>query len=93
MDDVIPFKTSQVTRITKNSKFDSHLIKDLCLQNEIKNYWKSADDVRKAKDDVNGHKEKAIKSHRKSKSSAHHPTLCKDCAQSNKCNLQKVSQN
>nr|XP_049699863.1 voltage-dependent T-type calcium channel subunit alpha-1G isoform X3 [Helicoverpa armigera] len=60
-------------------------------QNEIKNYWRSADDVRKAKDDVNGHKEKAMKSRRKTKSSAHHPTLCKDCAQSNKCNLQKES--
>lgn len=67
------------------------MIENLCRQNEIKNFWRSADDVRKAKDDVNGHKEKAIKSHRKTKSSAHHPTLCKDCAQSNKCNLQKVS--
>ncbi|XP_072931859.1 voltage-dependent T-type calcium channel subunit alpha-1G-like [Epargyreus clarus] len=62
-------------------------------QNEIKNYWRSADDVRKAnaKDDVNGHKEKAIRSRRKTRSSAHHPSLCKDCAQSNKCNIQKES--
>ncbi|CAH2037210.1 unnamed protein product, partial [Iphiclides podalirius] len=67
---------------------------DSFSQNEIKNFWRSADDVRKAKDDVNGHKEKAMKSKRKStksRSSAHHPTLCKDCAQSNKCNLQKES--
>lgn len=69
-----------------------HFIKIYVMfeQNEIKNYWRSADDVRKAKD-VDGHKEKSIKSRRKTKSSAHHPTLCKDCAQSNKCNLQKVS--
>ncbi|XP_062529385.1 voltage-dependent T-type calcium channel subunit alpha-1G isoform X1 [Bombyx mori] len=63
---------------------------DSFSQNEIKNYWRSADDVRKAKDDVNGHKDKAMKTKRKSKSS-HHPTLCKDCAQSNKCNIQKES--
>ncbi|KAL0893243.1 hypothetical protein ABMA27_014844 [Loxostege sticticalis] len=61
---------------------------DSFSQNEIKNFWKSADDVRKAKDDVNGHKDK--RSRRKNKS-AHHPTLCKDCAQSNKCNIQKES--
>ncbi|CAH2106214.1 unnamed protein product [Euphydryas editha] len=60
-------------------------------QNEIKNYWKSADDVRKAKDDVNGHKDKSLKVRKKSKSSGHHPALCKDCAQSNKCNIQKES--
>jgi hypothetical protein len=59
-------------------------------QNEIKNFWKSADDVRRTKDDVNGHKDKT-KSRRKTKSAAHHPTLCRDCAQSNKCNIQKVS--
>ncbi|XP_073945551.1 ca[2+]-channel protein alpha[[1]] subunit T isoform X2 [Choristoneura fumiferana] len=64
---------------------------DSFSQNEIKNYWKSADDVRKAKDDVNGHKDKVIRSRRKTTSSGHHPTLCKDCAQSNKCNLQKES--
>ncbi|XP_014366903.2 voltage-dependent T-type calcium channel subunit alpha-1G isoform X2 [Papilio machaon] len=64
---------------------------DSFSQNEIKNFWRSADDVRKAKDDVNGHKEKAMKSKRKTRSSTHHPTLCKDCAQSNKCNLQKES--
>ncbi|XP_063362295.1 voltage-dependent T-type calcium channel subunit alpha-1G-like isoform X2 [Cydia amplana] len=64
---------------------------DSFSQNEIKNYWKSADDVRKAKDDVNGHKDKTIRSRRKTTSSGHHPTLCKDCAQSNKCNLQKES--
>ncbi|CAB3224354.1 unnamed protein product [Arctia plantaginis] len=64
---------------------------DSFSQNEIKNYWRSADDVRKAKDDVNGHKEKTIRSRRKTKSSVHHPTLCKDCAQSNKCNIQKES--
>ncbi|XP_053607628.1 voltage-dependent T-type calcium channel subunit alpha-1G-like isoform X3 [Plodia interpunctella] len=66
---------------------------DSFSQNEIKNYWRSADDVRKAKDDVNGHKDKA-KARRKAKATAHqshHPTLCKDCAQSNKCNLQKES--
>ncbi|XP_026324776.1 voltage-dependent T-type calcium channel subunit alpha-1G [Hyposmocoma kahamanoa] len=63
---------------------------DSFSQNEIKNYWRSADDVRRAKDDVNGHKEKAMRSRRKPKPS-HHPTLCKDCAQSNKCNLQKES--
>ncbi|XP_037293759.1 voltage-dependent T-type calcium channel subunit alpha-1G isoform X2 [Manduca sexta] len=63
---------------------------DSFSQNEIKNYWRSADDVRKAKDDVNGHKDKSGKTRRKTKSS-HHPTLCKDCAQSNKCNLQKES--
>ncbi|XP_075973762.1 voltage-dependent T-type calcium channel subunit alpha-1G-like isoform X2 [Anticarsia gemmatalis] len=64
---------------------------DSFSQNEIKNYWRSADDVRKTKDNVNGHKEKAMRSRRKTKSSTHHPTLCKDCAQSNKCNLQKES--
>ncbi|KAJ0177332.1 hypothetical protein K1T71_007341 [Dendrolimus kikuchii] len=64
---------------------------DSFSQNEIKNYWKSADDVRRAKDDVNGHKDKAMRTRRKTKSSTHHPTLCKDCAQSNKCNLQKES--
>ncbi|CAH0723262.1 unnamed protein product, partial [Brenthis ino] len=64
---------------------------DSFSQNEIKNFWKSADDVSKAKDDINGHKEKAIKGRRKTKSSTHHPSLCKDCAQSNKCNIQKES--
>ncbi|XP_038212095.1 voltage-dependent T-type calcium channel subunit alpha-1G-like [Zerene cesonia] len=64
---------------------------DSFSQNEIKNYWKSADDVRKAKDDPSGNKDKVIKSRRKPKSVAHNPTLCKDCAQSNKCNLQKES--
>ncbi|XP_064071851.1 voltage-dependent T-type calcium channel subunit alpha-1G-like isoform X2 [Vanessa tameamea] len=64
---------------------------DSFSQNEIKNYWKSADDVRKAKDDVNGHKDKTVKVRRKTKASAHHPSLCKDCAQSNKCNIQKES--
>ncbi|CAG9584805.1 unnamed protein product [Danaus chrysippus] len=63
---------------------------DSFSQNEIKNYWKSADDVRKVKDD-NGHKDKSVKVRRKAKSSAHHPSLCKDCAQSNKCNIQKES--
>ncbi|XP_041977978.1 voltage-dependent T-type calcium channel subunit alpha-1G [Aricia agestis] len=61
---------------------------DSFSQNEIKNFWKSADDIRKAKDE-NGHKDKT-QSRRKVKSN-HHPTLCKDCAQSNKCNLQKES--
>ncbi|CAG4983343.1 unnamed protein product [Colias eurytheme] len=64
---------------------------DSFSQNEIKNYWKSADDVRKAKDDPSGNKDKVIKSRRKPKSVTHNPTLCKDCAQSNKCNLQKES--
>ncbi|XP_052740095.1 voltage-dependent T-type calcium channel subunit alpha-1G [Bicyclus anynana] len=64
---------------------------DSVSQNEIKNFWKSADDVRKAKDDVNGQKDKVIKSRRKTKNSSHHPSLCKDCAQSNKCNIQKES--
>ncbi|XP_049868677.1 voltage-dependent T-type calcium channel subunit alpha-1G-like isoform X1 [Pectinophora gossypiella] len=63
---------------------------DSFSQNEIKNYWRSADDVRRAKGDPNASKEKNIKSRRKTKS-GHHPTLCKDCAQSNKCNLQKES--
>lgn len=47
--------------------------------------------MRKAKDDINGHKDKSVKVRKKSKSSGHHPALCKDCAQSNKCNIQKVS--
>ncbi|XP_052759343.1 voltage-dependent T-type calcium channel subunit alpha-1G [Galleria mellonella] len=64
---------------------------DSFSQNEIKNFWKSADDVRRTKDDVNGHKDKQSRGRRKTKSSAHHPTLCKDCAQSNKCNIQKES--
>ncbi|XP_045772342.1 voltage-dependent T-type calcium channel subunit alpha-1G-like isoform X3 [Maniola jurtina] len=64
---------------------------DSFSQNEIKNFWKSADDVRKAKDDVNGQKDKASRSRRKTKNSSHHPSLCKDCAQSNKCNIQKES--
>ncbi|CAH2234985.1 jg18984 [Pararge aegeria aegeria] len=64
---------------------------DSISQNEIKNFWKSADDVRKAKDDVNGQKDKVSRSRRKTKNSSHHPSLCKDCAQSNKCNIQKES--
>ncbi|RVE51646.1 hypothetical protein evm_003778, partial [Chilo suppressalis] len=64
---------------------------DSFSQNEIKNYWRSADDVRKAKEDVNGQKDKAAKPRRRQKSSSHHPKLCKDCAQSNKCNIQKES--
>ncbi|GBP02086.1 hypothetical protein EVAR_73095_1 [Eumeta japonica] len=64
---------------------------DSFSQNEIKNYWRSADDVRKTKDDVNGHKEKVMRSRRKVRTTTHHPTLCRDCAQSNKCNLQKES--
>ncbi|CAK1547322.1 unnamed protein product [Leptosia nina] len=64
---------------------------DSFSQNEIKNFWKSADDIRKAKDDSNTNKDKIIKSRRKQKPVSHNPTLCKDCAQSNKCNLQKES--
>ncbi|XP_045485298.1 voltage-dependent T-type calcium channel subunit alpha-1G isoform X2 [Pieris rapae] len=64
---------------------------DSFSQNEIKNFWKSADDVRKAKDDPNN-KEKVMKSKkRKPKSATHNSTLCKDCAHSNKCNIQKES--
>ncbi|VVC89033.1 unnamed protein product [Leptidea sinapis] len=63
---------------------------DSFSQNEIKNYWKSADDVRKAKGETSSNKEKAMKSRRKPRTN-HNSSLCKDCAQSNKCNLQKES--
>ncbi|CAG9133396.1 unnamed protein product [Plutella xylostella] len=64
---------------------------DSFSQNEIKNYWRSADDVRRTKDHVNGNKEKLMRSRKRTRTSIHHPTLCKDCAQSNKCNIQKES--